>query len=148
MKKIDYLINEYHKDHLNPFNQKIHKLCVPLIMWSIIGLIWSIPSPGYLTQLNLNWALLFIFASMSYWLVLSFKYFLLMLPFIIGIIYSVYWVGLNSNILLASIVVFIISWLFQFWGHKIEGKKPSFFQDVTFLLIGPLWVAKSLFNIK
>jgi uncharacterized membrane protein YGL010W len=42
--------------------------------------------------------------------------------------------------------VFIISWIAQFWGHKIEGKKPSFLQDLAFLLIGPLWVTRFLYK--
>ena len=40
--------------------------------------------------------------------------------------------------------VFVVAWIGQFVGHKIEGKKPSFFEDLQFLLIGPAWVANSL----
>ena len=40
------------------------------------------------------------------------------------------------------ITLFVIAWVGQFYGHKIEGKKPSFFDDLQFLLIGPLWVAE------
>jgi uncharacterized membrane protein YGL010W len=36
--------------------------------------------------------------------------------------------------------IFIISWIGQFIGHKIEGKKPSFLDDIKFLLIGPIWL--------
>lgn len=43
-----------------------------------------------------------------------------------------------------SIIVFVVAWIGQFWGHKIEGKKPSFFQDIFFLLIGPLWVIEAI----
>jgi len=38
------------------------------------------------------------------------------------------------------LVIFIISWTGQFIGHKIEGKKPSFLDDIKFLLIGPIWL--------
>ncbi len=37
-------------------------------------------------------------------------------------------------------VIFILSWIGQFYGHKVEGKKPSFLEDVKFLLIGPIWL--------
>lgn len=47
-----------------------------------------------------------------------------------------------------SLSIFIISWIFQFYGHKVEGKKPSFFQDLLFLLIGPIWVTKKVFKIQ
>ena len=40
-------------------------------------------------------------------------------------------------------VVFVVTWIGQFVGHKIEGKKPSFFEDLQFLLIGPAWVVKN-----
>ena len=35
--------------------------------------------------------------------------------------------------------LFVLAWIGQFYGHKIEGKKPSFFKDLQFLLIGPVW---------
>ena len=44
--------------------------------------------------------------------------------------------------------VFIVAWIGQFVGHKIEGKKLSFFEDLQFLLIGPAWVASSLLRSK
>jgi uncharacterized membrane protein YGL010W len=43
-------------------------------------------------------------------------------------------------ILPVSLTVFVVAWIGQFIGHKIEGKKPSFFEDLRFLLIGPLFV--------
>ena len=39
-----------------------------------------------------------------------------------------------------AIGVFVAAWIAQFVGHKIEGKKPSFFTDLVYLLIGPIWV--------
>jgi uncharacterized membrane protein YGL010W len=36
--------------------------------------------------------------------------------------------------------VFVITWIFQLIGHKIEGQKPSFLKDLQFLLIGPIWI--------
>ncbi|GAL26575.1 putative PRS2 protein [Vibrio variabilis] len=44
------------------------------------------------------------------------------------------------SILNLSIGLFVVLWIMQFVGHKIEGKKPSFFDDIQFLLIGPIWV--------
>jgi len=50
------------------------------------------------------------------------------------------------SVWMISLVVFVISWAFQFWGHKIEGKKPSFFKDLEFFLVGPMWVLAKLYN--
>ena len=44
------------------------------------------------------------------------------------------------NLWLISIGVFVAAWIGQFYGHKVEGKKPSFFKDLQFLLIGPAWL--------
>jgi uncharacterized membrane protein YGL010W len=45
-----------------------------------------------------------------------------------------------------SIVVFVIAWIGQFIGHSIEGKRPSFFKDLQFLLIGPLWLLSFVYR--
>jgi uncharacterized membrane protein YGL010W len=44
------------------------------------------------------------------------------------------------------LVLFVLAWIGQFVGHKIEGKKPSFFQDVVFLLIGPAWLLHFIYK--
>jgi len=52
------------------------------------------------------------------------------------------WLGQQQWLSLAtlSLIVFVVMWVFQFIGHHIEGKKPSFFKDIQFLLIGPMWL--------
>ena len=46
----------------------------------------------------------------------------------------------------SSLAIFVIAWVGQFIGHKIEGKKPSFFEDLQFLMIGPLWLLGHLYR--
>jgi uncharacterized membrane protein YGL010W len=43
-------------------------------------------------------------------------------------------------------VVFAVAWIGQFVGHGIEGRKPSFLEDVKFLLIGPAWLLGDLYR--
>ena len=43
-------------------------------------------------------------------------------------------------------VAFVLAWLGQFIGHLIEGKKPSFFKDLMFLLIGPAWLMSFVYK--
>jgi uncharacterized membrane protein YGL010W len=50
------------------------------------------------------------------------------------------------TVLPVSIALFVVAWIGQFIGHKIEGKKPSFFEDLRFLLIGPLFVLGFLYR--
>lgn len=146
MKRINRMLDEYSESHQNSTNQLVHKFCVPAIVFSVIGFIMLIPSPAFFGVIN--WAIIGIVLALGYYLKLSVKYGLLMLPVLILIYYGNL-VLLNMNLLLqASIVIFIISWAIQFWGHKIEGKKPSFLKDIFFLLVGPLWVLKSIFKLK
>jgi len=39
-----------------------------------------------------------------------------------------------------ALFLFVFGWLLQFLGHKYEGMKPAFYDDVRQLLIGPLFV--------
>jgi uncharacterized membrane protein YGL010W len=142
MKKINLMLNEYAQSHQNRTNQFIHKICVPLIMLSLLGLMWSIPSGG------INIAIIFSILALVYYAFLSFKYCLLMIPQLLVMILILSWLDRVGVLLQASVIVFIISWILQIWGHKIEGKKPSFLKDIFFLLIGPLWVTKAVLNIE
>jgi uncharacterized membrane protein YGL010W len=103
---------------------------------------WSIPSG------NFNIAIIFSIVALAYYAFLSVKYFLLMIPQLIVMMLMLAWLDRVGVLLETSIVVFIVSWILQIWGHKIEGKKPSFLKDVFFLLIGPLWVTKAVLNLE
>lgn len=45
-----------------------------------------------------------------------------------------------------SLFIFVVAWIGQFVGHKIEGAKPSFFEDIQFLLIGPAWLLSFVYD--
>ena len=152
MKKIDLLLNEYGESHQNKTNKLIHWLCVPAIFYSIVGLVWEIPL-GPLADIKyngfqyLNWASLTLCLVFIYYLTLSPIITLGMIVFSIGCLYLT---NITENLILEgtigidlwaiSLIIFAFAWIFQFVGHKIEGKKPSFFKDVQFLLIGPAWL--------
>lgn len=146
MRTFNQWMDEYGVSHKNPTNQLVHKICVPLIMLSVIGILWSIPTPEVFNGIPyLNWATLFVAACLVFYLTLSFTMFIGMI-----ILTSVMcWVCVlmeRAGILLSgSITIFVLAWIGQFWGHKVEGKKPSFLQDLAFLLIGPLWVLRFLY---
>ena len=52
----------------------------------------------------------------------------------------------KNNLLFLYLGIFIVSWIGQFIGHKIEGQKPSFFDDLKFLLIGPAWLLSFIYK--
>jgi uncharacterized membrane protein YGL010W len=51
-----------------------------------------------------------------------------------------------GTLALYALIIFVVAWIGQFIGHKIEGKKPSFLQDVQYLLIGPAWLLHFIFK--
>ena len=148
-REIDVLFYKYSENHQNPTNKLIHWICVPLIVFSIIGLVSAIPFPhiGFLGKCNMyiNWFSFLMAATMYYYLKLSpiLSYFML---FFFGICYffviQLEYVEQAGGIALwqSSLIIFVLAWMGQFIGHKIEGKKPSFLDDIKFLLIGPLWL--------
>jgi len=145
MRKIDRLFAEYAESHRNPTNNLIHWICVPLIFWTILGFISYIPTPNiyleYFGFLSIASALALILVTIFY-LKLSWRIALIMILVMLLMEHfvSLANVTFGKKSWILFLAVFIITWIMQFAGHKIEGKKPSFLKDVQFLLIGPIWL--------
>lgn len=151
---MDQWFDEYAESHQHKTNQLIHKICVPLIYFSIIGLLMSINTAflqkiiGLKNPLIENWATVISILILVFYLRLSFTVFFKMFVFTVLSIIGNYYIANSFNLLYVSISIFIITWIGQFYGHHLEGKKPSFFKDLQFLLIGPPWVLKKMFGKK
>lgn len=131
--KLQHLLDHYSESHRNPKNKLIHKFAVPLIMFSLLGLLFQI-SWGYF---NAGWALV-IFAIFYYLQFREWKVLLIALGQTIPMVVLIY---LNPYPPIpVYLAVFVAAWIAQFIGHKIEGKKPSFFEDLQYLLVGPIWI--------
>lgn len=154
MKTLNQWFEEYAISHQNKTNQLIHFVCVPAIFFSIVGMLMSIPNKLIVGTLNLerpvfeNWAAVFLVFSLLFYLRLSFTMFLKILVFSIICLYGNYYLSNIGNLFYISLGIFVIAWIGQFYGHKLEGKKPSFFKDLQFLLIGPAWVIKKVSSKK
>lgn len=153
MRKIDQLLAEYGESHQNAFNKKVHWVCVPAIFFSIVGLVWEIPSGGLQSLFQtaspwLNWASVALGAVIMYYALLSIPLALAVSGVAAACLGLAYWVDfvLPVDLWLVCLVVFVLAWVGQFYGHKIEGKKPSFLKDVQFLLIGPAWLMHFVFK--
>lgn len=154
MRKIDQLLLEYGESHRHPTNKLVHWICVPLIMFSLIGLLWNIPTAwikfvlGQAQNPWVNWGMFLLIIASFYYLRLSFSLFLGMLIFSLGMAYgNLHLHGLGTeNHVYISLGVFVLAWIGQFIGHKIEGKKPSFLKDLQFLLVGPAWLMHFLYK--
>lgn len=150
MRTMQQWYSEYAESHQNKLNQSIHYICVPLIFFSIVGLFMSIPN-GFLSDLIgndsllfANWAIVALILPLVFYSQLSIIVLIRMLIFSMICIVANYYLSLGVNLLVASILIFVLAWIGQFYGHHIEGKKPSFLKDLQFLLIGPAWVFEKI----
>lgn len=151
MRKINQLFIEYGESHQNETNKTIHWICVPLIFWSILGFVSLIPSPhiylqyfGFISLVSLA-AILIVsvyYFSLSWRLALMMVVIMLIFEFFVSLVN----VELGHRSWMVFLAIFILSWIGQFYGHKIEGKKPSFLKDLQFLLIGPVWLLHFIFK--
>lgn len=130
----------YGESHRNPTNIAIHLVCVPTIVFCVFGLADSVPTP-----FRLSW--LIFAAGMVFYYRLSPVMALGMAIMCGAMLYAIELLKTHGvNVLMVSAVVFVVAWIGQFIGHRIEGKKPSFFRDLQFLLIGPAWTLSHLFK--
>ena len=136
MRTIDTLLAQYGESHRNHVNEWVHIVCVPLIVFSLLGLLWSAhPSVALLASI----------LALYYYYKLSRPFatgMLLMLAIMLGLLLLMP----ALTMLPVSLVLFVLAWIGQFIGHQIEGKKPSFLDDVRFLLVGPLFVLGFLYR--
>lgn len=146
---VDVYFDKYQESHNDHTNEIIHWICVPLIMFSLLGLVWNIPFPHleFLGRYNgfFNWASILIAFVLYYYFTLSPMLAFLMIWVIAIMSYFIVQIELVAGLGSASsyaiyVVIFVAAWIGQFIGHKIEGKKPSFLDDLRFLLIGPIWL--------
>ena len=129
MREIQRLLGHYGESHQHPTNEKIHFVCVPVIVWTVLGLVWSIhPWAAYAGAA----------LALLYYVSLSIP-FAIGMAIMAGIMLLILQSIPSAYVLPTAGAVFVIAWIGQFIGHKIEGKKPSFFEDIRYLLIGPLF---------
>ncbi|MFT5645316.1 MAG: YGL010W-like membrane protein [Janthinobacterium sp.] len=133
---IDTLLTEYGASHLNPTNEIIHFICVPVIVFTVLGLLWVLHP---VVALSASLIALRYYLTLSKPLAIGM---LLMMLAMLGLLLALP----PDTILPLSLAIFVLAWIGQFIGHKIEGKKPSFFDDLRFLLIGPLFVLGFLYR--
>lgn len=138
MRSADEWFQDYGDSHRNPTNKLIHWICVPVIVWSVTALIWAIPSPVEW----LNWAVVMAVLAQIWYFALSPRLAIGLAAFL-ALCLAVCWaIEAHTTIPLwqLAVAVFVLAWIGQFIGHHIEGKKPSFFKDLQFLLVGPAWL--------
>jgi uncharacterized membrane protein YGL010W len=135
MPAIDEWFTRYGESHRNPVNKALHWVCVPAITWSVIAIAWWLSPYAALVLCSL---------ALAFYAYLS-------LPIAFGMLAVVALMVaplplLKVNVAMLAAIVFVIAWIGQFAGHRVEGRKPSFFDDIKFLLIGPAWLLGSIYR--
>ena len=155
MRKIDTLFAAYGESHQTAFNRKIHYFCVPAIFFSLLGLLYLIPVYKLFVPIigldiakHINVATIAIIISTIYYFSLSIRLGMSMFVLLVLALGLIHVLELNQfmPLWLSMLVIFVVAWIGQFIGHHHEGKKPSFFEDLQFLLVGPAWTLKHLYD--
>lgn len=146
--------DKYGESHQNPTNKAVHWICVPLIFFSIVGILSLLPFGFISDHFPLGWephihaGTLLILVGILFFLRLSFSITLGMAIVSAGMLWLVNaaHIAFEGNAWIFFTAVFVLSWVGQFIGHKIEGAKPSFFDDLKFLMIGPAWLLHFIYR--
>lgn len=159
MRTLQNWLDAYGISHQNKTNKAIHWFCVPIIFFSVLGLLASIPHEFMIRWFDgvndgiepyVHFGTLIVVLAMVFYIRLSIVmalgilFYCLLCLFGIALIETYEPFGLN--LLSISLILFVVAWVIQFIGHKIEGAKPSFFEDIQFLLIGPAWLLHFIFK--
>lgn len=146
MRSVNDWFGGYSRDHRHPINRAIHWVCVPVILWCVIALLWLIPVPAGFAQQG-AWAAPAMFAAFLFYHRLSrnlgWAMALALIAFAL-ITASLHAALGSSGLLWLAAGLFVLAWIGQFVGHVIEGQRPSFLTDLAYLLIGPAWLMGKL----
>ena len=148
MRAITDLLNEYGESHRNETNKFIHWICVPAIFFSIVGLLYSVKLPFYVAGHHVNLAMIVMLLVLIYYFILSPALAVGMFLFGGICMLGAHFIETTGILPLWKfcLIVFIVAWIGQFYGHKVEGKKPSFLKDLQFLMIGPAWLMSFIYK--
>ena len=144
MRSLEQQITQYAAYHRDRRNIATHFVGVPMIVFSVVLALvpWTIA--------GVNVALIAIGVAAVFYLILDRALGVAMLVFLFAFCYlvAVYFnarVDKTGIVMIAALLLFVVGWAIQFAGHKYEGMKPAFSDDIIGLAIGPLFVMTEVF---
>jgi uncharacterized membrane protein YGL010W len=147
MKSIHTWLSEYGESHQHATNKTIHWICVPTIFFSIVGFLYQIKTGWQFGDAPITVAHLVTIRIIIYYVILSPAISIGVAMFILLCLTLCGWIEVVcSNPWMVYLILFVVAWIGQFIGHNIEGKKPSFFKDIQYLLIGPAWLLSAIYK--
>ncbi|HET7435188.1 MAG TPA: Mpo1-like protein [Thermoanaerobaculia bacterium] len=143
MPDIDALFADYASYHQTKGNKTFHRLGIPLIMLTLIGMLARVPLLTTNNGTRIDAAMLLIAIATIYYLVVEWRLAIAMLAVSIAF----YFLG-RAMPLWLNVALFVLGWIFQFIGHSVyEHKNPAFFRNFLHLLVGPLWILNDLIPV-
>jgi uncharacterized membrane protein YGL010W len=137
MRTIEQHLTQYAAYHRDKRNIAMHFVGVPLIVFSVVLALAQIS----LASVHAGWVCI-ITASVYYiWLDRTLGVSMLILLALSGVLASL--ISMQTGVtaaLVLALFLFVVGWIIQFVGHKYEGMKPAFVDDIMGLAIGPLFV--------
>jgi uncharacterized membrane protein YGL010W len=149
LRRVDKLFGTYSESHRHPINRLIHWLCVPVVYWTVLALLSALPFPNAMRVPGLDWGLVGALAVVLYIVTLSPRLAVGMAVISIAslMLAAAYRRWGEVPLWQFALFVFALAWVVQLVGHKIEGRRPSFFRDLQFLLIGPAWLLAKVYRL-
>ena len=134
MKTVNQWLEEYGQSHQNETNKSIHWICVPAIFFSITGLFYGIKLPWIINGISVNVAMILILSVTIYYLRLSAALGVGMLLFGLIVLILCYLIEqyVAVSLWLVCIIIFVLAWIGQFYGHNVEGKNHRFLKTSSF----------------
>ena len=136
----------YAESHRHPTNVAIHLAGVPVIVIATLGLLWALPVGAWLGlpapwAAWVNGATLAAVPAMLFYARLSAAAVAIMALWFAASVATILGVqALGLPLVGTMLALWVAAWAVQFVGHHVEGAKPSFVDELPFLLIGPLFV--------
>jgi len=142
MQSIEALFADYASYHQTKGNKVFHRLGIPMIMLSLLGMLTYLTLADVAT-VRVDAAMLLIALASAYYFVIEWRLAIAMT--VVSIVF--YFIGAALP-LFFNVTLFVLGWILQFVGHRVyEHKNPAFFRNFVHLLIGPLWILNDVMPV-
>ena len=144
MKTLTDQLSQYAGYHRDTRNISTHFIGIPMIVVAVATLL---ARPGVeIGGIGVSLATLVTLVTAVYYLRLDLRLGVVMAVLLALSLWFAQLCAASSKSLWLSVGVglFVVGWAFQFVGHRYEGRKPAFVDDLIGLIIGPLFVVAEL----
>jgi uncharacterized membrane protein YGL010W len=142
MQTVEALFADYASYHRTKGNKVFHRMGIPMIMLSLIGMLTAVPL-FTIGTVRFDAAMLLIALASAWYFVVEWRLAIAMMAISVGF----YFVGAALGLWI-NLALFVVGWIFQGIGHAVyEHKSPAFMRNFVHLLVGPLWILNDVIPV-